>query len=79
MGFVEGLTWYWWNWTVFVRSILPIFYSEYAGGVGLFFDDDDGYMQGDLLELQGGSYNTTFPVKYKSAYVDPAEYDEATG
>ena len=77
MGFLEGLTWYVWNWSIWVRSLGPVLYSEYAGGVGLFFDDDDGYMISQLFTLQGASFNTTYPIKYKSAYVDPAEYEDS--
>ena len=44
MGFLEGLTWWWWNLGVLARSVFPISYSMWAGCVGLIFDDDDGYM-----------------------------------
>ena len=49
-----------------------------GGWPGLFFDDDAGYMTNELmftlLGVNGGGYNTTYPIEYESKYVDSKEY-----
>ena len=45
MGFIEDLTVYCWNWTVWIHIMLAEIGCWVAGGWGLFFDDDDGLMQ----------------------------------
>ena len=43
MGFLEGCTWYVWNWSIYLRSTSGTYYTMFAGWPGLLFDDDNGY------------------------------------
>ena len=44
MGFLEGLTNYWWNWMLWFRSYENIATCFALSGYGLFFDNDNGYL-----------------------------------
>ena len=61
MGFLEELTQYVWNNWVFVYAFNGLTYAWWAGGLGVIFDDDDGYMTNMLYKVLGGM-NVKFPI-----------------
>ena len=50
-------------------------YAWWAGGVGVIWDDDDGYMTHNLFKVLGGM-SVKFPIQYRSEYVDESDYTE---
>ena len=54
MGFLEDLTSYFWNWTVFIGNFRNLQLCWFIGGWGVFWDDDDGYMTNQCYNLMGG-------------------------
>ena len=54
---------YFFNWMVYMHSIMSMGGCWMMGGWGLFWDDDDGLMIADCLNLFSGS-QVTFPVEY---------------
>ena len=75
MAFLEEFVQYAWNWSIWIYAYQLLQYAWYAGGFGVIFDDDDGYMTNNLYKVIGGM-NVKFPVQYRSEYVDPEEYVE---
>ena len=54
---------YFFNWIVYAQAIGSMAGCWYIGGWGILFDDDDGQMINDCLNLFSGS-QATFPVEY---------------
>ena len=54
---------YFFNWVVYAHAIGSMGACWMVGGWGILFDDDDGQMINDCLNLFSGS-QVTFPVEY---------------
>ena len=67
MGFLEDLTAFVWNWTVFCKQRMAIDGCFAFGSWGLFFDDDDGAMMLWCMELFGGVM-VEYPAYFESSY-----------
>ena len=62
-GLIENLTVWMWNYFVYGQAIAASFGCWYIGVWGLFFDNDNGKMIQDCMDLYGGA-SVTFPVEY---------------
>lgn len=63
MGFYEDVTWYWWNWLVYMFATGAITGCWQFGGWGLLFDDDQGKLMEECIGWFGGTA-VTFPYEY---------------
>ena len=68
MGFLEDLTWYVWNWAMYIKSMEALVLCYYAGTIGLVFDDDDGDMQKWCWGLYDNKTMVNFPASFVSSY-----------
>lgn len=63
MGAYEDITWYFWNWYVWLVSIGQLRGCWYYGGWGLIFDDDAGKLMEECYGWYGGA-KVEFPYEY---------------
>ena len=61
MGILEGLTNYWWNEGLFMRSWFNMCFCYTTNIWGLMFDNDNGWMFNKCSGVVGGS-EVIFPV-----------------
>ena len=69
MGFIEDITSWWWNITVWSHVMAAQMGCWKAGGWGLVFNDDDGTMMKKCFDLWDGMA-VTFPVTFESSYAE---------
>ena len=69
MGFLEDITQWYWNIIVWNHIVTAAMGCWKAGGWGIFFNDDDGYMMRRCYNIWDG-LTVTFPVEYESEYAE---------
>ena len=62
-GLVESLTSWMWNYFIYSQALGGLSGCWYIGVWGLFWDNDDGAMIQQCMDIFGGS-TVTFPVEY---------------
>ena len=63
MGAYEDVTWYFWNWMIYLTGVGSITGCWWFGGWGLIFDDDNGQLMEECMTWFGGS-KASFPYDY---------------
>jgi hypothetical protein len=63
MGAYEDITWYFWNWYVYLSAVGQLRGCWMYGAWGLLFDDDSGVLMEECFTWFGGSA-VTFPYDY---------------